>query len=345
MANGANPWLSSAFQNTSNPNQDYQSYLQGLGMDVDPSQVGQFFTGIAEDYQQDVGMARAGFAQGMAGLRTQGQSQAMQLGGGQGLASIGGGGFGGQGYRMQQGLQGIGQQYGQGLQAGLLGYTGDLQSAQRGMESSFRDVATGLLARDSAGISWGGTDTTGPGNIDPEGTFDPSGAGPPGWPNAGAHKAWQDAGSNPDDMALYGYVVPAGQGGYSGGCFLSGTKVDIIDGEISIEDLQVGDEVKTYDLKNSKQKKSKVTETYKHNVDGYLIINDIIKTTIYHPFYSDGEWIKAGDLSIGDKILHVDGAEHKVSSIEILDDNVDVYNIEVDGTHNYFAEGYLVHNK
>lgn len=156
MANGANPWLSSAFQNTSNPNQDYQSYLQGLGMDVDPSQVGQFFTGIAEDYQQDVGMARAGFAQGMAGLRTQGQSQAMQLGGGQGLASIGGGGFGGQGYRMQQGLQGIGQQYGQGLQAGLLGYTGDLQSAQRGMESSFRDVATGLLARDSAGISWEG---------------------------------------------------------------------------------------------------------------------------------------------------------------------------------------------
>ena len=155
MANGANPWLSSAFQNTSNPNQDYQSYLQGLGMDVDPSKVGKFFGGIAEDYQQDGGMARAGLAQGMAGLRTQGQSQAMQLGGGQGLASIGGGGFGGQGYRMQQGLQGIGQQYGQGLQAGLLGYTGDLQSAQRGMESSFRDVATGLLGRDSAGISWG----------------------------------------------------------------------------------------------------------------------------------------------------------------------------------------------
>jgi len=155
MANGANPWLSSAFQNTSNPNQDYQSYLQGLGMDIDTSKVGKFFGGIAEDYQQDVGMARAGLAQGMAGLRTQGQSQAMQLGGGQGLASIGGGGFGGQGYRMQQGLQGIGQQYGQGLQAGLLGYTGDLQSAQRGMESSFRDVATGLLGRDSAGISWG----------------------------------------------------------------------------------------------------------------------------------------------------------------------------------------------
>jgi hypothetical protein len=193
--------------------------------------------------------------------------------------------------------------------------------------------------------SYGGTTTTRPGTTDPEGTFDPFGTGPPGWPSAGAHKAWQEAGSNPDDAALYGYQVPAGQGGFSGGCFLSGTKVDIIDGDISIEDLQIGDEVKTYDLKNSKQKKSKVTETYKHNVDGYLIINDIIKTTPNHPFYSDGEWIEAGQLSIGDKILHVDGAEHKVSSIETFDDNIDVYNIEVDGTHNYFAEGYLVHNK
>ena len=335
MANGANPWLSSAFQNTSNPNQDYQSYLQGLGMDVDPSQVGQFFTGIAEDYQQDVGIARAGFAQGMAGLRTQGQSQAMQLGGGQGLASIGGGGFGGQGYRMQQGLQGIGQQYGQGLQAGLLGYTGDLQSAQRGMESSFRDVATGLLARDSAGISWEGGDS---GN-NQEGMYGPPFS--PGFAGTEEGQVQYNRGNN--------WVWQNGawkmQISVSGGCFIAGTGIDTPDGIVPIEILEIGDMVKTYDLKNNKQKKSKVTETYKHNVDGYLIINDIIKTTIYHPFYSDGEWIKAGDLSIGDKILHVDGAEHKVSSIEILDDNVDVYNIEVDGTHNYFAEGYLVHNK
>jgi len=190
----------------------------------------------------------------------------------------------------------------------------------------------------------GGTTTTDSSATDP---YDPSGTGPPGWPTVGAYNQWVAAGSDPNNMVNYGYQASdddTGSGGYSA-CFLSGTKVDIIDGDISIEDLQIGDEVKTYDLKNSKQKKSKVTETYKHNVDGYLIINDIIKTTSNHPFYSDGEWIQAGQLSIGDKILHVDGAEHKVSSIETFDDNIDVYNIEVDGTHNYFAEGYLVHNK
>ena len=182
-----NPWLSQAFQGNRDPNQDYQSYLEGLGMDIDPSKVGHFFGGIAEDYQEDVGMARAGFAQGMSGLRTQGQGQVMQLGGGQGLSSIGGGGFGRQGYGMQQGLQGIGQQYGQGLQAGLLGFTGDLQSARRGMESSFRDVATGLLGRDSGGISWEGG-----GNNNNNG----GGTGPSGWtggiPNEGT--PWTDQG-------------------------------------------------------------------------------------------------------------------------------------------------------
>ena len=160
QAGPANPWLSSAYQNTSNPNQDYQSYLEGLGMDIDPSKVGKFFGGIAEDYQQDVGMARAGLDQTMGQGRMMGQEAMFGLGGGSGISSGLGGGFGRQGYGMMQGIGGVNKQYGQTLSSGLLGYTGDLQSAQRSMESSFRDVATGLLGRDSAGISWDGTGTT-----------------------------------------------------------------------------------------------------------------------------------------------------------------------------------------
>jgi intein/homing endonuclease len=76
-----------------------------------------------------------------------------------------------------------------------------------------------------------------------------------------------------------------------------------------------------------------------------MILNGNIKTTSVHPFYSDGNWIEAGDLTIGDKILHVDGLEHTIETIELSDESVTVYNFEVDGTHNYFAEGYLVHNK
>ena len=153
MANGVNPWLASAYGNTANPNQDYQSYLAGLGIDVDPEKVGKFFGGITEDYQQDINMARAGLDQSMGQGRMMGQQAMFNLGGGQGISSGFGGGFGRKGYGMMQGIGGIGQQYGQTLASGLLGYTGDLQSAQRRMQSQFRDVATGLLGRDAAGIS------------------------------------------------------------------------------------------------------------------------------------------------------------------------------------------------
>ena len=148
-----NPWLSTAVGNTQNPDQGYEEYLKSIGYNVDPSKVGKFFGGIDEEYQEDIGMARAGSAQGMQGLQTQGQQSAMQLGGGQGLASIGGGGFGRQSYGMKQGLGAIGQQYGQGLQGGLLGYTQDRMDAKRSKESQYRDIAAGLFSRDSEGIS------------------------------------------------------------------------------------------------------------------------------------------------------------------------------------------------
>ena len=129
------------------------------------------------------------------------------------------------------------------------------------------------------------------------------------------------------------------------GCFIAGTGIHLPSGIKSIEDIKVGDTVKSFDIGTSSVVNSKVTETFVHSDRYYMIINGTIKTTSVHPFYSDGNWIEAGDLSIGDKILHVDGLEHTVKTIELNDEPVTVYNFEVDGTHNYFAEGYLVHNK
>ena len=130
------------------------------------------------------------------------------------------------------------------------------------------------------------------------------------------------------------------------GCFTKGTKVKTPLGYATIESLKKGDLVKSYDTKVEVKVDSEVTETFLHeNHDGYLVINGNIKTTSNHPFYSNGDWVDAGELSVGDKILHVDGLEHTVESIENYDDTIDVYNIEVDGNHNYYAENYLVHNK
>ena len=137
----------------------------------------------------------------------------------------------------------------------------------------------------------------------------------------------------------------AGQQDTGGTCFVAGTRIQIPNGIKYIEDIEVGDIVKSFDVGISSTVNSKVTSTYVHSDRDYMIINGIIKTTAVHPFYSDGKWIAAGDLLVGDKILHVDGLVHIVKTIELSDNQVTVYNFEVDGNHNYFAEGYLVHNK
>ena len=163
----------------------------------------------------------------------------------------------------------------------------------------------------------------------------------------------RDEGINEESYGVgvfdYGYGTPEGnvtRGGAAGGCFLAGTNVETSKGKQPIESIKVGDTVLSTDLKSKDKVQSEVTETFVHDdADKYLVINDKIKATPNHPFYSNGEWKEIGELSIGDKILHVDGVEHKIESIEQIDEPVTVYNIEVDKNHNYFAEGYLVHNK
>ena len=87
------------------------------------------------------------------------------------------------------------------------------------------------------------------------------------------------------------------------GCFTKGTKVKTPLGYATIESLKKGDLVKSYDTKVEAKVDSEVTETFLHeNHDGYLVINGNIKTTSNHPFYSNGDWVDAGELSVGDKI-------------------------------------------
>ena len=129
-------------------------------------------------------------------------------------------------------------------------------------------------------------------------------------------------------------------------CFVAGTMVETPDGKKAIENIKTGDIVKTFNTETSKVETSIVTETFTHpNNSNRLIINDKINTTLEHPFYINGVWVDAGDLKVGDELLHVNGSKHKITSIATDTTNQTVYNFEVEGTHTYFVEGYLVHNK
>ena len=78
-----------------------------------------------------------------------------------------------------------------------------------------------------------------------------------------------------------------------------------------------------------------------------LIEQGELKVTLEHPFYVDGEWIRAGDLEIGDELVTSNGGKAVISSADriIIDEPIDVYNLHVDGPENYYANDVLVHNK
>jgi len=138
-------------------------------------------------------------------------------------------------------------------------------------------------------------------------------------------------------------------------CFLAGTNVLMADGSHkNIEDVKIGEMVKAFDDKSGQMVSSKVTKVF-HNpaekmiYDYYLIINDDLKVTPNHLVYSNGNWVAAGDLKLGDSLF--DSKQHmscEVQSIEKIYEKQPIYDLTIEKHHNYFVSinGFdiLVHN-
>jgi len=133
-------------------------------------------------------------------------------------------------------------------------------------------------------------------------------------------------------------------------CFLAGTKIAMADGtQINIEDIEIGDMVKTYDEANKEVTVSRVTNTFHHTpeemTDYYLIINGMIRVTPNHRLFINGEWKAVHDIKIGDKLLDINGNLVLITSIEKVFEKESTYNIEVETHHTYFANEILAHNE
>jgi hypothetical protein len=142
-------------------------------------------------------------------------------------------------------------------------------------------------------------------------------------------------------------------------CFAAGTPVTMADGSTrAIDQLAVGDMVLAYEERSGRVVPARVSRTYVHDgsQEGLIAVNGSLLATADHPFYVSGRGapVRAGDLRVGDELLLLDGipgtptaglATLAVDSLRPLPPAPTVYNIEVEGPHNYFAGGVLVHNK
>ena len=135
-------------------------------------------------------------------------------------------------------------------------------------------------------------------------------------------------------------------------CFIKGTMVYAREAKIAIENIKVGDIVYSYNIEKDKVELNKVVSTLFRETQGIYEITagkETVNVTAEHPFYVvEKGWVKVKDLQTGDILKSSDSKTTiKISSIKIISEAVTVYNIEVDGNHNYFVTSstILVHNK
>ena len=160
-------------------------------------------------------------------------------------------------------------------------------------------------------------------------------------------------------------------------CFVAGTQVS----GLAIEDIQVGDFVDSFDEVERRVVKKRVTRLWRHPPSSLVRLRfsngSTFVCTPNHPILTNQGWIPAGlcedlivfeheyanknELSQNTKVEVLGSKEDqdlrgvRVDSVEILEPGSDgrfggvcpdgqVYNLEVEDTHTYFAEGILVHN-
>lgn len=197
-----------------------------------------------------------------------------------------------------------------------------------------------------------GNDTVEAAGEDPTGSNNPTGTA------GGASGSGGGSGAGGGDSG--------GGGGGGGGCFVSGTKILLENlQEISIEDVDEGMLVLTYNEKIDRLESGVVGKLIRPATDCFVRIklsdSSEIESTLEHPYFIRTKgWcsfepelsktlhnMNVSKIEVGDLMMHYDKTWVTVESIisETRTQTQTVYNFEVKGNNNYFANGLLVHNK
>lgn len=132
---------------------------------------------------------------------------------------------------------------------------------------------------------------------------------------------------------------------YTMSCFIDGVQVELADGsEKNVSEISVGDVVKTNEGEGS------VVKVFHGQAGGQKLYGFNGKepfVTEAHPFMTQRGWKKVSELEVGDTLYRNGLGNDTVKSIKSIDipEDTPVYNFHVDTHENYFADGYLVHNK
>jgi|GEM_PF-896980 len=163
-----------------------------------------------------------------------------------------------------------------------------------------------------------------------------------------------------------------GKGGGDDGCFIAGTPILMADGsQKSIDQIKVGDQVVGYDEELKQPIAQTVVKLHHHQANDqnlhefHMSDGSVFTANSIHPIFvvEQNSYFQTAEIAQmwrqGTRISfqRADGQIVSVKSVSVKKDFVPVYNFEVEGVknvsnefgiygdgHNYYADGFLVHN-
>lgn len=134
-------------------------------------------------------------------------------------------------------------------------------------------------------------------------------------------------------------------------CLVGSTPIATPDGEVELQDLELGDEVITHNGVGVVKAKGshEVGRIYRITLEN----DTILECSPDHPLAVSGvtedladkeQYVEAKDIKYGDKVLTPDG-EVMVEESETLEEDTVVYNLTVESDHTYISAGVYSHNK
>lgn len=167
-------------------------------------------------------------------------------------------------------------------------------------------------------------------------------------------KVTQELGTTHSDppaehIGLSADPTPNMSGDPTGSCFVAGSRVLIPNGYKAIELIKIGDSVQTWHVDNKLIETTRVTAVMKHQDKETIVVETEdgarLTTTPEHPFWTGEKWLAAGKLMAGKSTVFNQHSEQRKVVKIVTGPKADVYNFHVTSpAHNYFVEGYLVHN-
>jgi len=132
------------------------------------------------------------------------------------------------------------------------------------------------------------------------------------------------------------------------GCFTGDMFVLMEKGAKHINAIEAGEKVLTAD-DNGNISPKEVSEHFIYENNHYYLVNNTIKVTGKHRFFTKHGWKRAQTLQIGDEVWTSAKDLQRIDSITRFSEENKVYCLEVIANHNFFISqdkktGYLVHN-